>query len=153
MAPFAIRHILFLLLGGSALAWINPPEGITRYGLLLGVIFLGALAEHVLFKKNPPKMEKGKVVSMGSQKAKPARKKTWQTRERRVLQPMFSSPSHAEADAVAMFLRGEGMNPVLVTQNKAGAKESVMFELRLPVEEAKTAKPMIERFLLKSSLN
>lgn len=148
---FPLRILVYLAGGGLLLTWIDPPGGLMRYGLLLVLILAFAVVDHLLQRKRAALAHRHNVVSLGAyRRQKQRRSGGTPGRERRVLKPVFHSAHFAEVDALLGVLRGEGLHPVMVTQNQEEPNRAA-YEIRLPEGELKPAQPLIEQYLLRSA--
>lgn len=151
-APFH-KIGMYLICGGLLLTWIDPPAGFTGYVLIVGLILCFAYLDILLAKRNRQTGNDPKVVSMGAFRAQNQRSSGPSPggRERRVLRPAYTSAYYAEVDALLQILRGEGLNPMMVTQNRSGSRSSPIYMIMLSEKELRRAKPMIDLYVMQSA--
>ena len=144
---------LYLVSGGLLLTWIDPPAGITGYVLIVGLILGFAYLDIFLSRRSSGKSNDPKVVSMGEFRARQHQGGgfTGGNRERRVLIPAYSSAYLSDVDALMQILRSEGMNPMMVTQNRSGSKSAPHYMIMLPEKEHRQAKPLIDLYLVQTA--
>jgi hypothetical protein len=95
----------------------------------------------------------GKVVSLGAFKAKQKSRTEGSGvgRERRGLRPVYSSVFRSDVESLLEVLRAEGMNPMMVTQNRGGAKNLPFYMVMLQEKDAAQAKPIIDLYAIPSA--
>ena len=72
-------------------------------------------------------------------------------RERKVLRPAYSSAYYSDVDALLEILRAEGMNPMMVTQNRSGSRSSSLYMIMLSEKELRRAKHLIDLYVVQSA--
>jgi hypothetical protein len=147
----ASRLAIFLVSGALLMIWIAPPEGIYRYALIVAWIMASAYVDAWTRGWRKALPVRGNVVQMPGHRRAPHRAGgTLQTlRERRSMALVFGTYSQAEADELAVLLRGESMHPVVVT-SQLPDRPRAHFEIRLPPREAERAQAMIKWFKLRA---
>ena len=138
------RTFAYLFGGGLVLTWLEPTDGAFRVlaigGLIVAMAYLDGFLGHGASAPGD-----GRVVSL---KAYRARRKAraengTASRGRRILRPVFSSAYHRDVETLLQVLRAEGMNPMMVTQNRSGSKNAHFYLVMLPEGEVERAKPLI----------
>lgn len=143
---------VYLICGGLLLTWIDPPAGFTGYVLIVGMILAFAYLDIYFSRRYRQTSNDPKIVSMGAYRAKHSRGGGMPAgRERQVLRPAYSTAYHSDVDALLQILRSEGMNPMMVTQNRGGARSSPLFIVMLPERELRRAKPLIDLYVIQSA--
>ena len=147
-----LRGMTYLVAGALLAMWIDPPPGIMRYGLIVAIIVGAAFLDAQFRGRRRGGAVSAKVVSLFGRRSGAAQSsKQSGTRESRGMQLVFASPARSEADELLELLRGEGMRPVLASQNPMDRERSLQFEIRLPRAEAQRAQSTIELFKLRST--
>lgn len=147
------RIALYLTGGGLLLVWLDPPAGIMQYILIAGLILAFAYLDSFIARRSRVAGNNPKVISMGAFRARQKHRAGTAAagRERRVLRPAYSSAYHSEVDALLQILRSDGLNPMMVTQNRSGAMASPVYMIMLPEKELRQAKPLIDLYVVQSA--
>ena len=148
-----LRLVLYVGGGGLIITWIDPPGGFTRSVLILVVIVGAAYCDLWLSRPRQPKWQGQNVISLTSVRRSRKRRQAsgGSGRERRVLQTVYSSGYHQEVDELLGLLRAEGLNPIMVAQNRSRGGHGPIYDVRLPEKEVAKAKPLIQFFLVKTA--
>jgi hypothetical protein len=146
------RIFFYLLGGGLLLTWLAPPEGLFRLLFIAGLILAFAYLD-ALLSRRASSSTGGKVVSLGAFKAKQKSRTEGSGigRERRGLRPVYSSVFRSDVESLLEVLRAEGMNPMMVTQNRGGAKNLPFYMVMLQEKDAAQAKPIIDLYAIPSA--
>lgn len=146
------RITAYLLGGGLLLTWLNPPEGLVGY-LIVGALIIAFAYLDALLAGRSGRAGGDKVVSLKAFKARQKTRAEGGTggRERRVLRPVYSSTFRGDVESLLQVLRAEGMNPMMVTQNRGGAKNSPFYMVMLPEKDVARAKPLIDLYTMPSA--
>lgn len=123
------------------------------YALIVVLILCFAYLEVYLSRRHRRTSNDPKVVSMGAYRAKNQGGESFAggSRERKVLRPAYSSAYHSDVDALLQILRGEGMNPMMVTQGRSGSQSSPVYMIMLSERELRRAKPLIDLYVVQSA--
>lgn len=147
------RFGLYLGGGGLVIMWIDPPRGLGQHLLILALIVGASYLDYWLFQSRPSYSKGGNIVSLADLRhARNRRQGTGgMSRERRVLQMVFSTRVQGEVEDLLDMLRAEGLNPMMVSQGGGMGQNGTVFEVRLPEKEVQKAKPLIQFFVVKSA--
>ncbi|MBI4083400.1 MAG: hypothetical protein HY423_12405 [Candidatus Lambdaproteobacteria bacterium] len=149
-----VRMALYVGGGAAILTWIAPPDGLPKVGLILGLIVASAYLDRVLTRRARKGVSAGGVVSLGTFRNQREQKggAAAETRGRRIPRLVFSTRYQSDAETLREMLRGAGLNPVLVMQNRGGAAGTAapVYEIRVVEAELKQARPLIDQFLARS---
>lgn len=148
-----LRIIAYLGGGGMVVIWANPAPGLAQHLLILALIVGFAYLDRWMFKHSPSGAEQRNVVSLKSVRQTRSRRHGagGAGREKRVFQTVFSSPTRHEVDHLLSLLRGEDLNPMMVSQKTTRGDSGTVYEVRLPEKEMVRAKPLIQFFLVKTA--
>jgi len=146
----ATRLLLYLFSGALLIMWIAPPEGLSRYALIIALIIVGAYIDAWTLGRHAEPDRTNVVSLLGYRKHHRQASSSLQARERRTMTPVFASHSQIEADELAQLLRGEGLRPVLVTAHTSDRPHRIRFEIRLAHHEAERAQALVKWFRLKA---
>lgn len=146
----ATRLVLYLFSGALFITWIAPPEGLSRYALIVALIIIGAYADAWSRGGREAAPDRANVVPMLGYRKHHRASSTFQARERRSMAPVFSSHSQTEADELVHLLREEGLRPVLVTAHTSDRPHRIRFEIRLTHHEAERSQALVKWFRLKA---
>ncbi len=144
---------LYLVGGGLLLTWLQPPDGVVGTLLIIAIIVVFAYVDAMLLRRAASSTGHPKVISMGAFRARQnSRSSTGAgTRERRVLRPVYNSAYHSDVDSLLRILRAEGLNPMMVTHNRSGARNGPLYMIMLPEKEIRRAKPIIDMYVVQSA--
>jgi hypothetical protein len=152
---FALRLAFYVAGGGLLLAWINPPPGLLEYALLLATIVAAAYLDEGLTQSPRSRGQPSGVVRMGGFRSRrnrrpgPARGKG----DRPPLRPLYSTSRQTEVEGLLAVLRAKGLNPIMVTQKRAGGEAALSYEVRLPENELKWGQPILLQFVAGKHFN
>ena len=144
---------IYVVGGGLALTWLEPPEGIIRHLLVIGLILAMAYLDSFLLQQNKAQPGDPKVVSLRAFRAKRQNRPGGggSGRERCVLRPVYNSSFYSDVDALLRILRTEGLHPLMVTHSRGGAKSTPLYMIMLPDKDVGRAKPLIDMYLVQSA--
>lgn len=149
----ATRLFLFLFSGSLLISWIAPPDGLSRYALIIAFIIVGAYVDAWTRggRQSGEEEDRPNVVSLAGYR-KHHRQTAFSAhgRERRSMAPVFASHVQSEADELAKLLRVEGLHPVLVTAQTTEKPHRTRYEIRLAHHESERGQALVKWFRLKA---
>ena len=149
-----LRIALYLGGGGLLLSWIDPPAGLAQFALVGAIIVVSSYVDRWLFRPTGAGSGSARnVVSLHALRRSRQRRTgvDGAVRERRVLHTVFSSGAQNDVDEVLALLRGEGLNPVMISQSAVREGAGARYEVRLSDQELERGRPLVQFFLLKST--
>jgi hypothetical protein len=144
---FGYRFAIYVLGGGTLLAWADPSDGLVRYALILLYIVAAAYVDALIAGKGRL-APAGRAADLATARARKRRRTRGAPGRapRHPPRPMYSTTRQQEAEGLLALLRAKGLNPFMVTQKRAGADSPALYEVLLPESELGPGKHLTDQF-------